>query len=489
MRTRFPPSPTGFLHVGGLRTALYNYLLARQTNGKFLLRIEDTDQERGVPGAVENILESLHWAGLDPNEGVVLERGTVAQTGAHGPYFQSQRLDLYRKYAQELIGKEHAYYCFCTPSRLEEMRRSQEARKQAPMYDRHCLSLPADEVKKKLADGMPHVVRMKVPHERVIRFADDIRGPLSFHAHTVDDQVLLKSDGFPTYHLAHVVDDHLMEIDLVMRGEEWLSSLPKHLLLFEFLGWTPPRYAHVPLLLNADRTKLSKRQNAVSVQEYIAKGYLPEAMLNFLALLGWNPGTTQEIFSLDELIQQFSLERVQKAGAVFDLEKLDWLQGQWMRKIPLQEFTQRIRPVIGEKYPEALKDDELEMKANLIQERITFFREAPEMLSFFYRAPHVTVELMANPKQKVKAEDLRAILDALTALLSVIPDDEWTNENLFASAKKLVAKGSWKLGQLLWPLRAALTGLPFSPGATEVAVALGKEETLKRLANAQKITA
>ncbi len=489
MRTRFPPSPTGFLHVGGLRTALYNYILARQTEGKFLLRIEDTDQARSVPGAVENILESLHWAGLGIDEGVMLDRGVVSQQGNKGPYFQSERLDMYKKYAEQLIDRGHAYYCFCTSQRLEEMRKQQEARKQAPMYDRHCLTLSKEEVAQKLRDGTPSVIRMKVPHERTIKFDDDIRGSVTFQGHTVDDQVLLKSDGFPTYHLAHVVDDHLMEIDLVMRGEEWLSSLPKHLLLFEFLGWTAPRYAHVPLLLNKDKTKLSKRQNSVSVQEYVAKGYLPEAMLNFLALLGWNPGTTQEIFSLAELIEQFSLERVQKAGAVFDLEKLDWLQGQWMRKIPLDEFTNRIRSIVGEKFPEALKDEDLETKAKLIQERITFFHEAPDMLSFFYREPTVTAELMANPKQKVDAKDLPAILAVLEKLLTSIPDKEWTNDNLFAKTKELVVQGDWKLGQLLWPLRAALTGLPFSPGATEVAVALGKDETLKRLRKAQTIAA
>ena len=491
MRTRFPPSPTGFLHIGGLRTALYNYLLAKQTKGKFLMRIEDTDQARSIDGAVESFLRGLHWAGIPPEEGVVLQDGQVTQTGSKGPYFQSERLPLYKKYADELLKGGFAYHCFCTSHRLEEMRKGQEARKQAPMYDRTCLKLPKEEVQQKLDEGVPHVIRMKVPHERTIAFDDDIRGNVSFQGHTVDDQVLLKSDGFPTYHLAHVVDDHLMDIDLVLRGEEWLSSLPKHILLFEFLGWTPPRYAHVSLLLNKDKTKLSKRQNSVSVDEYMNKGYLPEALVNFIALLGWNPGTTQEMLTMQELIDQFSLERVQKAGAVFDTEKLDWLQGQWIRKIPKEEFAKRIHPLVTEKIPAAAHDKNFLQKAALIQERVTFFPEAPEMLRYFYEEPTVSVDLLANEKQKVKKEDLPKILPLLERILSAIPENEWNDARLQQDIRAEVAPSSgseskWKLGQLLWPLRVALTGLPYSPGAFEVAVVLGKEKTLERLKKAAK---
>jgi glutamyl-tRNA synthetase len=477
MRTRFAPSPTGYLHVGGLRTALYSYLIARKEKGSFLLRIEDTDQERSVPGAVENILKTLAWAGLQPDEGVLLEKEATIQRGSKGPYVQSERqkTGLYTKYADALVASGHAYPCFCTQQRLEEMRKSQEARKQAPMYDRTCLRLPKEEVAKRIAAGEPHVIRMNVPHERTIAFKDEIRGDLKFMGHTIDDQVLLKSDGFPTYHLAHVVDDHFMEIDLVIRGEEWLSSLPKHLLLFEFLGWKPPRYAHVPLLLNKDRTKLSKRQSAVAAEEYIAKGYLPETLINFLALLGWNPGTTQELFSLDELIAAFSLDRVQKAGAIFDTEKLDWLQGQWMRKIPPKEFATRILPLVAEKYSDAAKDKAFEKKAALIQERITFFAEAPGMLAYFYEEPDVTKELLINAKQKVTADNVSAALDAVETILHAIPEKEWTEERLLAAFKEEVAKGTWKLGQLLWPLRVALTGREYSPGAVEVACAIAAE--------------
>ncbi|TSC58601.1 MAG: glutamyl/glutaminyl-tRNA synthetase [Candidatus Peregrinibacteria bacterium Greene0416_19] len=489
MRTRFAPSPTGFLHVGGLRTALYSYLLAKQTGGQFLLRIEDTDQERTVEGAVESIVRSLAWAGISPDEGVMMEDGLVIERGSKGPYIQSRRqaTGIYREHAEQLLASGHAYRCFCTTERLEEMRRQQEARKQAPMYDRQCLHLPENDVKRLIEAGTSHVIRLKVPHERTIRFDDDIRGTMTFQGHTVDDQVLLKSDGFPTYHLAHVIDDHFMDIDLVLRGEEWLSSLPKHLLLFEYLDWKAPRFAHVPLLLNKDRTKLSKRQNAVSVEEYIAKGYLPEVLLNFLAMLGWNPGTTQETFSLPELVEQFSLDRVQKSGAVFDLEKLDWLQGQWIRKIPVTDFAERIRPIVGKEYPTALHDADFEQKASLIHERITFFHEASAMLGYFYEEPGITTELLANEKQKVKPEELPTILTTLLGILEVIPEKDWTPERLLTDVKGEVAKGTWKLGQLLWPLRSALTGLPYSPGAVEVAAALEREKTLARLKRAREI--
>ncbi len=487
MRTRFPPSPTGFLHIGGLRTALYNVLLARQTKGTFLLRIEDTDQARSVAGAVENILEALHWAGLDPQEGVVLDNGIVSQQGRHGPYFQSERLPLYRKYADELLAKGHAYHCFCTSQRLDEMRKGQEERKQAPMYDRLCKKLTKEQVDAKLAEGAPHVIRMNVPHERTLTFEDDIRGKVSFQGHTVDDQVLLKSDGFPTYHLAHVVDDHLMEIDLVMRGEEWLSSLPKHLLLFEYFGWPLPRYAHVPLLLNKDKSKLSKRQNSVSVGEYIEKGYLPEALLNFLALLGWNPGTTQEIFTMDELVEQFSLDRVQKSGAVFDTEKLDWLQGQWIRKMPITDFASRIQDLVFARYPEAKNDECFIHKAGLIHERITFLKEAPDMMGYFYETPAINVDLLVNEKQKATREILPKVFELLLDMLDDDRDDDWGAQYLEDILIPEIKERGFKNGQVLWPMRAALTGLPYSPGAFEVADGLGKEETVKRLKAAAKL--
>ena len=487
MRTRFAPSPTGFLHVGGLRTALYAWLLARQTKGTFILRIEDTDQKREVEGAVEAILHALHWAGLDPEEGVVMEDGKIAQRGSKGPFIQSKRKELYAELAKKLLDAGHAYRCFCTPARLEEMRNGQMARKQAPMYDRACLKLPKEEVEKRVAAGEPHVIRMRVPDNETIVVEDEIRGTVSFQTHTVDDQVLVKSDGMPTYHLAHVVDDRHMGIDLVLRGEEWLSSLPKHVLLFRFFGWEPPRFAHVSLLLNKDKTKLSKRQNSVSVSEYVEKGYLPEAMLNFLAMLGWNPGTTQEVFSLPELIEQFSLERVQKAGAIFDLEKLDWLQGQWIRKLDRTHFADRIRALVAVAHPAAATDPGFADKAALIQDRITFFREAPDMLGWCYADPEPSLELLANPKQKVTPELLPDILATLHVTLAEVSDADWNDPSLLALLRTKGEEKGWKLGQILWPLRAACTGRPFSPGATEVAALLGKAATLRRLDAAMRV--
>lgn len=489
MRTRFAPSPTGQMHVGNFRTALFAYLIAKQTKGKFLLRIEDTDQARSVEGTVETILRTLEWAGIRPDEGVMMRKGIIAQEGTKGPYIQSERLEFYRKYADQLLKDGHAYPCFCTPERLTKMRDEQAARKQAPMYDRTCCRLPKKEVEARLQKGQPHVLRLLVPHDRTLEYEDEIRGKVSFQGHTVDDQVLIKSDGFPTYHLAHVVDDHLMEIDLVIRGEEWLSSTPKHLLLFEMLGWTPPRYAHVPLILNKDHTKLSKRQGAVSVEDFIAQGYLPEALLNFLALLGWNPGTEQEIFSLRELTEVFSLERVQKAGAIFDTEKLDWLQGQWMRRLPPAEFADRLRELAGQRFPEALRDAHFTEKAVLVQDRVTFLKEGPEMLRFFYQEPAVSAELLANRKQKIAPELLPKILTLLIDTLVKIPEKEWTVATLKEKLLGCAEEEGLSQGQLLWPLRAALTGLPFSPGAYEVAAVLGKGATIGRLETAKDVLA
>ena len=487
MRTRFAPSPTGMFHIGGLRTALFAWLAAKQTEGTFLLRIEDTDQTREVPGSVEAHLQGLLWAGIPPQEGVVLEHGVVIEKGTSGPYFQSKRLPLYRKHVDVLLEKGVAYPCFCTSERLEQMRNDQAAKKQAPMYDRMCLKLSKEETHARIAAGEAHVIRMQVPHNDTITFNDDIRGEVSFKGHTIDDQVLLKSDGFPTSPLAHVVDDHHRDIGLVIRGEEWLSSLPKHLLLFSWFDWQKPRYAHLPLILNKDKTKLSKRQGAVSVDEFIQKGYLPEAVLNFLALLGWNPGTTKEIFTLQELIQEFSLERVQKAGAVFDLEKLDWLQGQWMRLLTAEEFAKRIRMQVEKEFPEAATDEAFAKKAALIQERITFFHEAPGMLGYFYKDPTVTMELVASKKQKIAEADVPRYVNILIDTLAAIDQKKWNAETLEAAIRAAVEKEGVTLGQLLWPLRAMLTGREYSPGAFEVAAELGKETVMRRLEAAKML--
>jgi len=313
VRVRFAPSPTGYLHVGGLRTALFNFLFARHSGGKFILRIEDTDRARYVEGAVDNLINTLRWAGLDYDEG-------PSAGGELGPYVQSERLEIYDEHVRILLESGAAYRCFCSPERLETMRKEQEKKKLQPKYDRTCLRLSPKEIEDNLTANKPFVVRMKVPDDATIRFSDIVRGEVEFSTERVDDQVLLKSDGYPTYHLANVVDDHLMKISHVIRGEEWLPSTPKHVLLYEAFGWEMPVFAHLPLLLNPDRSKLSKRQGDVAVEDYRDKGYLKEALVNFVALLGWNPGDAREIFSLKELEKEFSLDKVNKSGAVFNVE-------------------------------------------------------------------------------------------------------------------------------------------------------------------------
>ena len=493
MRTRFPPSPTGMLHIGGLRTALFNYLIAKQTKGTFVLRIEDTDREREVAGAVEDILTAMEWSGIAPDEGVVLKNTVVSQTGTRGPYVQSERFELYRKYAQQLLNSGHAYYAFDTKEDLDRMREEEQAAgNPAPKYDasmrmrmKNSLTLKEAEWKAKLEANEPYVIRMNIPEGDTIRFTDAIRGNVEFKGMEVDDQILMKSDGFPTYHLANVVDDHLMEIDMVIRGEEWLSSTPKHLLLYQYLGWNAPQFAHVPLLLNKGGGKLSKRQNDVSVRDYMEKGYLPEAIINFIALLGWNPGSTQEMFTLDELVEAFSLDRVQKGGAVFDQERLDWFQGQWMRKMSPEDFAKRIQPIVAAKHPAAANDERFTQRAALIQDRIMFDKEAPEMLGYYYEEPTVSMEMIAEKKQKLTPEMVPDIINLLIETLE--PVENWTDENLKEILFAVCDEKELKKGQLLWPLRVILTGLPFSPGAFEVAAALGKETTMKRIVKIKNI--
>lgn len=482
--TRFPPSPTGFLHVGGLRTALYNYLFARKNKGKFILRIEDTDQKRAVEGAVENLIKTLKWAGLEYDEGP--EVG-----GLHGPYIQSQRLSLYKKYAQELLEKGAAYRCFCTSARLEEMRKQQEQKKLAPKYDRKCASLNEAQVKELIDAGTPYVIRQKIPQNRAVTWNDLVRGEVSFESETIDDQVLMKSDGYPTYHLANVVDDHDMCVTHVIRGEEWLSSTPKHILLYEAFSWQAPQFAHLPLLLNKDRSKLSKRQGDVAVEDYIKKGYLPEAMINFIALLGWNPGgsETEEIFSLQELVEKFSIEKVHKAGAVFDLEKLDWVNWQWRkRKFEAQtgEKDEKLLKLCAEFLPKEWLADTDFLKRCLLtveEKAIKEPQNAKNHLAFYFKENvSADLALIANPKMKVDIDIAKRSLTAALAALEKLPDFN-SLDSIKNCLLKVVAELGLKNGQVLWPMRAALTGEQFSPGAFEVAWALGKEKTLNRLKN------
>jgi glutamyl-tRNA synthetase len=469
IRVRFAPSPTGYLHVGGVRTALYNWLLARQKGGTFLLRIEDTDRSRFVEDAEKDILDNLAWCGLNPDEG-------VGAGGDRGPYRQSERLHIYRDHARRLVDQGHAYRCFCTPERLEAMRREQERAGLATMYDRTCRALDPAQARRRAEAGEAHVVRMVVPDGETVVVEDLIRGPVAFHTSQVDDQVLLKSDGFPTYHLAAVVDDHLMEITHVIRGEEWLSSTPKHLLLYRYFGWEPPAFAHLPLILNKQGKKLSKRDGDVSASAYRQQGYLPEGLLNFLALLGWSPGDDREFFTLDDLVRSFSLERVNKAGAVFDFDKLRHIQALHMRALGPEEVARRALPFFA---ASGLPTPPLEYVARVaavMGERAVLLTDLVSGAPYFYLDP---TEYDAKTVQKRWKAHTPELLGAWTEELAALP--AWTAAILEESCRRFAEKRGVGAGELIHPARLCLSGLGVGPGLFEMMEVLGRETCLRRL--------
>ncbi|KKQ28114.1 MAG: Glutamate-tRNA ligase [Candidatus Magasanikbacteria bacterium GW2011_GWC2_37_14] len=480
IRTRFAPSPTGFLHIGNFKMALTDFILAKQNGGEFVLRIEDTDRERLVDGAMESLLRTLKWAGIEPDEGVKFDlNNKIVQIGGKGPYIQSERLSIYRQFVNELINNNHAYYCFCSKERLDEVRKIQELNKQASGYDGHCRNISLEEAKKMIEAGESAVVRMKMPKEGVTKFTDLIRGEVSFENKLVDDQVILKSDGFPTYHLAVVVDDHLMKITHIVRGEEWLSSTPKHIELYKMFGWQPPLFAHLPLLLNPDRSKLSKRQGDVAVEDYIKKGYLPEAVINFVAFLGWNPGDEREIFSLEELVKEFSLEKVNKAGAVFNLEKLDWYNREYLKKMSNEELVKRCGVLFEEKYH--ISDNKcqiaLDKVVGLEKERATTLVELVENVKFVFELGEYEAELLVWKKSdKAKTKENLAKLSQILAKLS-----DFSKEKLELVIGEWLKAENIGTGDVLWPMRVALSGQKNSPGPYEIAEVLGKDESLRRI--------
>lgn len=481
IRTRFAPSPTGYLHIGGLRTALYEYIFAKQNGGDFILRIEDTDQTREVDGAVASLLESLKWAGLEPDEGVLSGNGgKVAEKGNFGPYTQSRRLKIYQKYAQELINKNQAYYCFCSPQRLEELKNSQQAAGLPTHYDRECLKLSNDEVQAKLAAGERYVVRFKVPPGQEVKFTDLVKGEIKFNTNDIDDQIILKSDGFPTYHLASVVDDFSMKINYVIRGEEWLSSIPKHLLLYQAFGWMPPQFAHLPLLLNPDKSKLSKRQGDVAVEDYRAQGYLPQAVINFVALLGWNLGTEQEIFSLNELIKAFDLQKVHKAGAVFNRDKLDWFNSVYIKKLSADDFKKMAMPYLQKNIATIAPDLKLAKLFAIEQERISRLSEIGEELKFIF-TDDLNYSLADLVWKKSTPEETCKNLQALIGQLEKYSIDDWQADTLENKIKTFISSLGLNNGDILWPMRLALSGEQKSPTPFEIAEILGKAKTLRRL--------
>jgi glutamyl-tRNA synthetase len=465
IRVRFAPSPTGYLHVGGLRTALYNYLFARKHGGIFVLRIEDTDQTRFVPGAIEKLIDSLKWAGLDHDEG-------PGAGGPHEPYRQSERLALYRKASEHLLASGSAYRCFCTPERLKAMREGKTETK----YDGTCRRLAPKEAEAKLAAGIPYTVRLAVPEDETVVVEDLVRGKVEFATAQIDDQVLVKSDGFPTYHLANVVDDHEMEISHVIRGEEWLTSTPKHLLLYRALGFELPQFAHLPLLLNPDRSKLSKRQGDVAVEDYRDQGYFPEALVNFVAFLGWNPGHDREVFTLSELVDEFSLERVNKSGAIFNVEKLRWFNSEHLRRRPVEEILAELRPLLKEREWDERGDVYLTRVVELMRDRLTFVHEFPSLAEWFFVDPSVYDEAAARKRWTPgSAELLREILPRLGAVEPFDPDALECVVKSFAESKGVAT------GDLIHPLRLAVSGVGRGPGLFEMLAVLGRESVLRRV--------
>lgn len=472
-RTRFAPSPTGRMHVGNLRTALYAYLITRHDKGDFILRIEDTDQEREMEGAVDIINRTLAAAGLSYDEG-------PDRDGGVGPYVQSERVKagIYMKYARELVEKGEAYYCFCTPERLAGLKTKVDGTdKEITVYDKHCLSLSKEEVEEKLASGVPYVIRQNNPTEGTTTFHDDIYGDISVENSELDDMILIKSDGFPTYNFANVVDDHLMGITHIVRGNEYLSSSPKYNRLYEAFGWEIPEYIHCPLITDEEHKKLSKRSGHSSFEDLTEQGFLPEAIVNFVALLGWSPEDNQEIMSLEELVEKFDYHKMSKSPAVFDYGKLKWMNGEYIKKMDPDRFYEMALPYIKETVS---RDIDLKKIAGMVQSRIEIFPDIPEHIDFFEKLPEYDPEMYVHKKMKTTKE---SSLEALEKILPVLEaQEDWSNDVLYETFKAFAEREGLKNGQILWPLRTAVSGKQMTPGgATELMELLGKEESIARV--------
>jgi nondiscriminating glutamyl-tRNA synthetase len=503
IRTRFAPSPTGFVHIGNFRTALFSHLWAKHNNGTSILRIEDTDQSRKVEGAVEHLLDVMKTMGVEYDEGFYLnEHGGIETHGEFGPYLQSERLDVYHKHIDQLLSDKKAYYCFCSEERLAELRKEQTALKKPPMYDRLCKNLSEAELQAKLEEfsreGKNPVVRFAIPEGQTI-IHDLIYGDITYDNKVLDDQVLLKSDKFPTYHLAVVVDDHYMQITHVVRGDEWIPSTPKHILLYQAFGWEAPEFAHAPLILNPDKSKLSKRQGDVTVEDYLNKGYLPEALLNFVVFLGWNPKSEQEIFSYEELVQSFELSNVNKSGAVFDINKLDWINGQYLRSKPIGELVDLLVPYweqegLFELAGDGVKIAGLQAEANkkyleaiteLEKERLKKLSEIGERTPYFFRKPDSQAVKELLVAKKSTPELTTKGLEGLIEIFEQLSDQDFSQENLETKIKEFIANEGLGNFDVLWPMRVALTGMQASPNPFEVAAVLGtflgKKEVIERI--------
>ena len=472
-RTRFAPSPTGYMHIGNLRTALYEYLIARSQGGQFILRIEDTDQERFVEGSMDVIYKTLEMTGISYDEG-------PGVGGEYGPYIQSERRGIYLEYAKQLVEKKAAYYCFCTKERLESLKTNDGELGASFNYDRHCLTLSQEEIDKNLAEGKPYVIRQLVPREGKTTFHDVVYGDITVDNETLDDQILIKSDGLPTYNFANVVDDHLMKITHVVRGNEYLSSTPKYNILYQAFGWDIPTYVHVPSVMKDAQHKLSKRNGDASFQDLIEKGYLAEAILNYIALLGWSPGGTREFFTLKELEENFTIEGLSKSPSIFDIEKLKWMNAEYIRKATPEDFMAMAKPYIAAAVGE---DSVLDLNkiAALIQQRTEILTDIPEKIDFFKELPDYDTAIYCHKKMKTDKENSKANLEKIIAFFKENEAElcsKWQSSELYELAAKCEVKNS----QILWPVRTALSGKEVSPGgATELAEILGYNETVRRL--------
>ena len=471
VRTRFAPSPTGRMHVGNLRTALYAYLITKHEGGDFILRIEDTDQERYVEGAVDIIYRTLAETGLIHDEG-------PDKDGGCGPYVQSERQaqGIYLEYAKKLIEKGEAYYCFCDKERLESLKKT-VAGKEISVYDKHCLHLSKEEVEEKLAAGIPYVIRQNNPTEGTTTFEDEIYGDITVDNAELDDMILIKSDGYPTYNFANVVDDHLMGITHVVRGNEYLSSSPKYNRLYEAFGWDVPVYIHCPLITDENHQKLSKRCGHSSFEDLVEQGFLTEAIVNFVALLGWSPADNQEIMSLDELVAKFDYHHMNKSPAVFDYTKLKWMNGEYIKKMDFDAFYEKALPYIKEVIT---KDYDLKKIAKMVQTRIEIFPDIKDHIDFFEELPEYDVAMYTHKKMKTNAE---TSLEVLTEVLPILEkQDDYSNDALYATLLKYVEEKGCKNGYVMWPIRTAVSGKQMTPGgATELMEVLGKEESLDRI--------
>lgn len=473
VRTRFAPSPTGYMHVGNLRTALYAYLLAKKNNGKFILRMEDTDQERYVEGAEEVIYSTLKQAGLAWDEGPDIG-------GPVGPYVQSQRTGMFLGYAQKLIQQGHAYHCFCDKQRLNELREIQQASGLAPKYDGHCRSLTQQEVKDKLDAGMPYVIRQKLPREGITSFDDQVFGVITVENTTLDDQVLIKTDGMPTYNFANVVDDHTMGITHVIRGNEYLSSTPKYNLLYEAFGWDKPVFVHCSPVMKTATEKLSKRNGDASFEDLMAKGYMSEAVINYIALLGWAPKGENEIFTLKELIEAFDIDGISKSPAIFDDKKLKAINGAYIRKLSAQEFQKKALPYIRQTCKSEAVD--LDALCHMLQTRTELLTDIPEQVDFLDALPAYDVSLYCHKKMKTNLQNSLLALQTLLPALQGIPEDQWRLDAIHEKSFAVIAQMGVKNGVVLWPLRTALSGKQFTPGGgIDLAEILGKQTTLERM--------